>query len=122
MKYLERDILRVLDANMNRAVEGIRVLEDTARMLLDHRELTSSLKDIRHSLTQIIKQEKGLDEMMLSARGSDRDVLRSGETKSEQTRDSVISIVRANAARSQESNSRLGGICQNSLSASFRKV
>ena len=34
---MNRDILRLLDANLNRAAEGIRVLEETARMLFDDR-------------------------------------------------------------------------------------
>ena len=39
---------------------------------------------------------------MLSARSADRDVLRSGETKDEQTRNDVISLVRTNSSRAQE--------------------
>ena len=102
MQYHKRDLLRVLDANMNRAVEGIRVLEETARMVFDDSKLTISLKDIRHDLVNIIKDEKMINIRMLSARGADRDVLRSGETKDEQSRNDVISLVRANASRAQE--------------------
>lgn len=102
MKYLTRGILRILDANMNRAVEGIRVLEETARMLFDDSELTVSLKDIRHDLVNMVTGEKALEHVILSARDSVRDVLRNGEITSEQTRDGVISIVRANAGRAQQ--------------------
>ena len=47
MKQLNRDIVRLLDANMNRAVEGIRVLEEIARMLFDDSNLTNSIKGYR---------------------------------------------------------------------------
>ena len=102
MQYLKRDVLRLLDANLNRAVEGVRVLEESARMLFDDSVLTTSLKDIRHDLVYIFKQEKKLDRVMIFARDSKRDVLRNGETKSEQTRKDVISVVRANAGRAEE--------------------
>ena len=42
--------LRLLDANLNRAREGIRVLEDTARFLWDDRGMFLSLRDARHDL------------------------------------------------------------------------
>ena len=102
MKTGNSGFFRLLDANINRAMEGIRVLEETARMFFDDSVLTSALKDIRHELAQIIKKEKGLNHQMLCARESERDVLRNGETKSEQTRGDIVSVVRANAARSQE--------------------
>ena len=99
---LTKDILRLLDANMNRAVEGIRVLEETARMVLDDSELTRTLKNIRHDLVRILRNENKLDQYSLFARGSDRDVLRDGNTQSERTRDGLVSVIRANAGRAQE--------------------
>lgn len=44
-------IIRLLDANFNRAREALRVLEDAARFLLDDTVLTASAKDMRHRLT-----------------------------------------------------------------------
>lgn len=43
--------LRILDANFNRAREGLRVLEEHARFALDDAGLTDSLKHLRHELT-----------------------------------------------------------------------
>jgi thiamine-phosphate pyrophosphorylase len=43
---------RVLDANTNRAAEGMRVLEDIARFVLERRELCEALKRCRHELRQ----------------------------------------------------------------------
>ncbi|MCE5250662.1 thiamine phosphate synthase [bacterium] len=102
MKPLQKSILRLIDASLNRAAEGIRVLEDTARMLFDDEALTRAVKDIRHELAQVVKSEKSLDSLLLASRGSDSDVLRSGETRSERTRDDILSIVKANAGRTEE--------------------
>jgi len=87
---------------MNRALEGIRVLEETARMLFNDCDLTKKIKDIRHSLVQIIKEERDLDRLMLLSRGSEWDILRDSETFSEKTRVDMISIIKANASRARE--------------------
>lgn len=44
------DLFRVLDANLNRAREGLRVLEDTARFVWNDRPLFTSLRAARHGL------------------------------------------------------------------------
>ncbi|MEM1213418.1 MAG: thiamine phosphate synthase [Planctomycetota bacterium] len=56
---------RVLDASANRAREALRVMEDAARFLLDHAELSASLKGLRHDLTAALRG--------LPALGADRD-------------------------------------------------
>jgi thiamine-phosphate pyrophosphorylase len=43
-------VLRLLDANLNRAREALRVIEDYVRFILDDRELSASLKGLRHDL------------------------------------------------------------------------
>lgn len=43
-------IYRVLDANLNRAGEGLRVLEEYARFVLDNPLLTDQWKQVRHEL------------------------------------------------------------------------
>jgi len=47
---LDGPVLRILDANANRAREAMRVIEDYARFVLNHDELSASLKDLRHAL------------------------------------------------------------------------
>ncbi len=47
-------LLRVIDAAANRAREGLRVVEDFARMVLDDRFLTGELKSLRHGLQQAL--------------------------------------------------------------------
>ena len=40
--------LRIIDANLNRMGEGLRVLEDAARFLLNNAVLSEELKTLRH--------------------------------------------------------------------------
>lgn len=47
-------ILRILDAEANRAQEALRVIEDYVRFALDDRFLTEQVKDVRHRLTQLL--------------------------------------------------------------------
>jgi thiamine-phosphate pyrophosphorylase len=42
--------IRVLDASLNRATEGLRVVEDYLRFVLDDRHLTEQFKRLRHDL------------------------------------------------------------------------
>jgi thiamine-phosphate pyrophosphorylase len=42
--------LRILDASLNRASEGLRVVEDYVRFVLDDAHLTALLKQLRHDL------------------------------------------------------------------------
>ena len=44
-------VLRVIDAAANRAREGLRVVEDYVRFVLDDAHLTEQLKTMRHELT-----------------------------------------------------------------------
>jgi thiamine-phosphate pyrophosphorylase len=42
--------LRILDASLNRATEGLRVVEDYVRFVLDDAHLTEQFKQLRHEL------------------------------------------------------------------------
>lgn len=46
-----RKLSRIVDANFNRAKEGLRVCEDICRYGFDLKKETRQLKDIRHALT-----------------------------------------------------------------------
>jgi thiamine-phosphate pyrophosphorylase len=47
---MNHDVLRIIDANANRAREALRVLEDYARFVLDEGAISAGLKQIRHDL------------------------------------------------------------------------
>jgi thiamine-phosphate pyrophosphorylase len=44
---------RIIDANLNRAKEGLRVCEEIARFILDHHKFTSELKALRHRINTL---------------------------------------------------------------------
>ncbi len=50
---LEVGVLRALDASLNRANEGVRVVEDYVRFVLDDRFLAQLAKELRHELAEI---------------------------------------------------------------------
>jgi len=90
-------VVRLVDANLNRLKEGIRVIEDIARYHEDNGPLALKLKNLRH---QCRIDEKYLE--LLSSRDSINDVLRPS-TKSEMNRTNIKDILIANYKRAQES-------------------
>lgn len=49
-------INRIIDANINRAKEGLRVCEEIVRFILNSRVFTSELKKVRHKIDTILKR------------------------------------------------------------------
>jgi thiamine-phosphate pyrophosphorylase len=49
---VNHDALRIIDAALNRATEGLRVVEDYVRFVLDDRLLTGEVKALRHDLAE----------------------------------------------------------------------
>lgn len=97
-----RKIYRILDANLNRAREGLRVIEETARFILDDRVLTAELKDLRHLITSLAASLPGGPVELVSARDSEGDVGAGSWSEGERARDSVYNLVQANFKRVQE--------------------
>ena len=64
--------LRVIDAAANRAREGLRVIEDYVRFVLDDRHLTGFCKQLRHDLTDALSSDFADD--LLAARETQADV------------------------------------------------
>ena len=57
MAYPDK-LLRIIDANLNRAREGLRVCEDISRFALGDKTATRALKSIRHGATDLILKSK----------------------------------------------------------------
>lgn len=49
--------MRILDANINRAVEGIRVIEDLLRFEYNNQNLSQELRSLRHFIRKLIHKE-----------------------------------------------------------------
>ncbi|RXK06693.1 thiamine-phosphate pyrophosphorylase [Halarcobacter bivalviorum] len=89
--------LRLIDANLNRLKEGIRVVEDIFRYNYDNKEIALKLKSLRH----LCRVDNYIE--VLSTRDVNNDVLRES-IKSEQNRSDLNSILIANFKRAQESS------------------
>ncbi len=90
--------MRILDANVNRAREALRVMEDAARFALDDLLLTAALKQLRHDFALALKQLDNLD----SYRDAPNDVGTKITTETELARDSISQVVIAAGKRLSE--------------------
>lgn len=88
--------LRIIDANLNRLREGIRVVEDICRYYKNSKEFSSKLKSLRH-LARLDNYLK-----IISARDIINDPLKQ-TTSSEKQRNDLESIIISNFKRAQES-------------------
>lgn len=94
---------RIVDANLNRAVEGLRVLEEIARFLLNDKNLNAELKALRHKLCELFDCDY---EALLMSRDTRNDV---GTTVlNPRERGSIEAIFKANIKRVQEALRVLG--------------
>ena len=91
-------VLRILDANANRAREALRVMEEAARFLLDDAELSAQLKTLRHGLAQALEPFPHL----MHHRDTPGDVGTSITTPGEATRSSAPDVVVAAGKRLTE--------------------
>lgn len=95
-------ILRVIDANLNRSREGIRVIEDTARLYLDNEILSKELKKIRHLITEFAEPVFNGEMELKSFRDADSDVGRKGMTSTEGERQDIKHLLKVNFKRVEE--------------------
>jgi thiamine-phosphate pyrophosphorylase len=96
-----KSINRIIDANINRAKEGLRVCEDIARFIFNNREFTLKLKKIRHKVSGL-SLYLAPRTRLLQERCSIKDVgrfIKADELKREGVRD----IFFANIQRAKES-------------------
>lgn len=97
---LSPSILRTLDANLNRAREGLRVCEEVARMVLEDSALTRRCQRIRYDLDA---RSRSLSRsVLLPARDSAGDVGRPSQRGSLRPHRNVRDLSLANLRRVQE--------------------
>jgi len=106
---------RIVDANLNRSREGLRVLEDYARFALNCGRLSGELKNLRHQLVaaeRLLPQSSrqagnsGADDIrnkeLLRHRDTEHDVGTQLSTSAENIRNEISDVVTANSRRVQE--------------------
>ena len=123
---LSQAAYRILDASANRASEGFRTLEDFARFVLDDREATESLKQLRHRLAgalKVVDREK-----LLRSRDTPGDVGTDIQNESEYVRENIVDVVTAAASRLSQSLRVIeeyakmidGGLCKTTESIRYQ--
>lgn len=94
------DMGRIIDASANRAREGLRVVEDYVRFVLDDPGLTRRLKEARHRLAEALR---GFDlDLLINSRETREDVGTHIMTRTEQVRENAQAVLTANFKRVQE--------------------
>lgn len=94
------DLARIIDANANRAREGLRVTEDYCRFVLDDAFLCRELKTLRHELTALLSAIPS--GALFAGRETLRDVGTAVTTETEYKRYSLLDVAQANLKRLQE--------------------
>ena len=92
--------LRIIDANLNRIGEGLRLLEDMARLLLNDSALTRQLITMRR---EILEADWPFHQRLLQARNSEGDVGIDIEANGAEKQKELPVVAVANARRVQES-------------------
>lgn len=92
--------LRILDANLNRAREALRVMEEFARFVLDDASLTEAVKKMRHALAAAVPPD--LAAAALRHRDIVSDVGREISTPAEFRRRDELSVAVAAGKRLSE--------------------
>jgi thiamine-phosphate pyrophosphorylase len=92
----DKKVARLLDANLNRAREGLRVIEDTARFIWEDARLYRRTRALRHALHTVTADSY---KFLVAARESGDDA---GRRIKEGPRDSLGAVVGANIRRAEE--------------------
>lgn len=97
---MSADAWRIIDANLNRIAEGLRVLEDVARLVLNDAGLSQPLKDMRH---EMVRTDWPVQQQLIMSRDAAGDVGINLEVNGKPKERDLPATVVANARRVQES-------------------
>lgn len=93
---MNKAIYRILDANLDRAREGLRIIEEWCRLGINHKDLSEECKQIRQELAGWHSWE------LRQARDTPGDVGTDLSHPQEEVRESIEQLLQANLCRSQE--------------------
>ncbi len=93
---MQQAVYRILDANLDRAREGLRIIEEWCRFGLNNPDLTEECKKIRQELAQLHAAQ------IRQARNTTEDVGTELTHPQEESRSSIEALLQANLCRVQE--------------------
>jgi thiamine-phosphate pyrophosphorylase len=95
-----KSIYRILDANLNRLREALRVIEEYYRFIDERPDVCIVLKKVRHSLVAV--EDAIGKELLLAGRDTVTDCFAKGNRPEELERDGLAALLAANFKRGQE--------------------
>jgi thiamine-phosphate pyrophosphorylase len=124
-----RNLMRVIDANLNRSMEGLRVCEDIVRFILNDKTAMRSFKSLRHRVAALAKKTYthpggGQGLARLKSRNIKKDVGKI-TTRREARRKNIGDVFRANIQRVKESLrvlEEISKLLDRKISQDFKKV
>ncbi|MFP4466867.1 MAG: thiamine-phosphate pyrophosphorylase [Candidatus Goldiibacteriota bacterium] len=102
MKKNNNSFYKIIDANSNRAKEGLRVAEDIVRFKYSQKKSLEKIKTIRHKIDAAVKAISPSYNNLLSARASESDAGRRSSGRNEFKRENLSGILIPNFKRTQE--------------------
>ena len=98
-----KKIFRIIDANLNRAREGLRVCEDISRFTMPKKPLAGLLKNARHSATRAVLSSGNLAlKKLVRSRDVKKDLMKFNDMR--RSKNSGLSgVFMANIERAKES-------------------
>lgn len=119
---MRQDVNRILDANLNRAREGLRVGEEIARLVLEDAALQAAFKSARHA---VAAAERTLGREVLDGRAVERDPGAPPRPRLENRRSGWADLARANLRRAQEALrvlEEVSKLCAPPAGARFKRI
>lgn len=95
-------INRIIDVNLNRSMESLRIIEDIIRFYFNQKTETLKIKNFRH---KIINHFKSCN--LLPFRDTKKDAGKFLNTSDEFKRESIVEVIQTNCKRLQESSRSL---------------
>lgn len=114
----------VIDANLNRAKEGLRVCEDTARFILRNERLFKKIRLLRHAITRAYQAQNLNIARIIKFRDSPKDLGRKPNSL-EKERNNINDVFLANFQRAKEATRVLEEftkLLDKKLSDKFKKL
>ena len=96
----QRSVLRLIDANTNRALEGIRVCEDIVRFHLEFTPSFRQLRNLRHAIARAVRTLPVSPAALVRSRASGHDV---GKRAPSSKVESLERLLLINLQRAKES-------------------
>ncbi|OHB50053.1 MAG: thiamine-phosphate diphosphorylase [Planctomycetes bacterium GWF2_41_51] len=120
---MNRAIYRIVDANYNRAREGLRIAEEFCRFALDNEQLATECKQCRHRLSSAVSK---LDtQKLISSRDTENDVGCGVQIAEQMKRESLEDCVTAGLARTTEALRAISeavSVINSELAGEFEKL